>query len=479
MIDTSASPSPAPASRSAGASRDATAAARSDPAPRPQRAIPPAAALTRRRFLSRAAATSLGAVALPVLGSSPRPLRAAPARGAAQQPALRPPPAAPDEPYWELVRAQFPLREGIVPMNAANLCPAPRQVIDAVTNAMRDVDGDVSFQNRAKYGDLLDATRDRLASYLGTDADEIAIVRNTSEANNVIVGGLELGPGDEVLLLDQNHATNNVAWDVRAARFGFSVRRIAVEPSLPTPAAVLDAFTRELRPATKVLSFTDVSNTTGQRFPTAELCAAARERGVYTHVDGAQTFGALVRDLHALDCDSYAASAHKWFMGPDEAGVLYVRRDRIPQIWPSVVGIGWGSAAETSADGARKFETLGQRNDATIAAFDAALAFHETIGSAVIEARVLELATALRDRVAALPGANLVTPADPRLRAGVVIARFDAANMGAVYRRLYDEHGIAGASTGGLRLCPHVYNTMADVERAAAAVAESVAAARA
>ncbi|MEX2610608.1 MAG: aminotransferase class V-fold PLP-dependent enzyme [Gemmatimonadota bacterium] len=441
--------------------------------------LPTAAALSRRRFLSRGAAASLGLAALPGLGGAAGALRAAPPRGTTAAPALRPPPArAPDEAYWELVRAQFPLREGVIPMNAANLCPAPRQVIDAVAAAMRDVDGDVSFQNRGKYGDLLEATRARLAAYLGADADEIAIVRNTSEANNIIVGGLELGPGDEVLLLDQNHPTNNVAWDVRAARFGFSVRRIPVPPTLPTPAAVLDAFLSELRPATRVLAFTDVSNTTGLRMPSAALCAAARERGVYTHADGAQTFGALVRDLHAMGCDSYAASAHKWFMGPDEAGVLYVRRERIETIWPGMVGVGWGNGAATSARGARKFETLGQRNDATIAGFAAAVAFHETIGPAVVEARVLELATALRAAIAALPGATLITPAPAEMRAGVVIASFAGADAGALYRRLYEEHGVAGASTGGMRLCPHIYNTLADVERAAAAVGRVAAEAR-
>jgi selenocysteine lyase/cysteine desulfurase len=133
----------------------------------------------------------------------------------------------------------------------------------------------------------------------------------------------------------------------------------------------------------------------------------------------------------------------------------------------------------TSAQGARKFETLGQRNDATIAGFQAALAFHHAIGPARIEERVLQLGTVLRTAIAAVPGASLLTPGEPALRAGVVIVRFDGVDNGAVYRRLYESHGIAGAPTGGVRLCPHVYNTLADVERAAAAVAQSVAALRA
>jgi isopenicillin-N epimerase len=136
-----------------------------------------------------------------------------------------------------------------------------------------------------------------------------------------------------------------------------------------------------------------------------------------------------------------------------------------------VVGVGWGNAAETSARGARKFETLGQRNDATIVALGAALRFHELIGPSAVEARIFELGSVLKEQLTRLPGARLVTPAAAELSAGVIIVRLEGADHGRVYERLYAEHGIAGAPTGGIRLCPHVYTTLDDVERAAAAVA--------
>lgn len=421
----------------------------------------------RRRFLRRLAGGAAGALAAPLF---PLELDALPLERAL--------PGARDEEYWALVKAQFPLRPGVLPLNAANLCPAPRPVIDAVTTAMRDVDADVSFQNRAQYDALRDRVRERLAAYLGADADEIAIVRNTSEANNIIAGGLELGPGDEVVLHAENHATNSVAWDVRAARYGFTVHRVAVRPDMSAP-EMIAAFRNAFTPRTRVLSFTDVSNVTGIRLPVAELCALGRERGAHVHVDGAQSFGMLRLDLHALGCDSYATSAHKWFMGPKEAGVLFVRASRAAAIWPGVVGIGWGSDAQGPATAAGRFETLGQRNDATIAGLDAALDFHAVIGPAEVEARVLALATALKDGMARLPGAVITTPLAPERSGGVVIAQLDGLDQRALYERLYQEHGIAGAATGGLRLCPHVYTTMVDIERVIAAVAAAAAALRA
>lgn len=418
---------------------------------------------TRRAFLKRAAAGATGIAVLPGVGIE------ALSPSALAQP-LRPAPLAPDEAYWRDVKAQFLVRDGFIMMNAANLCPAPRSVVDAVAAAMRDEDADVSFQNREKYGRLWTETRTRIARYLGAGDDEIAIVRNTSEANNVVVGGVPLKAGDDVLLFDENHPTNNVAWDVRAARFGFTVRRIKVDPATADSAAIVDAFTRALLPTTRVLAITDVSSNTGMRLPARELCAIARERGIWAHVDGAQTFGALRRDMRALGCDSYSASAHKWFMGPKEAGVLFVRKERCAELWPGVVGVGWGSAAATQLPGARKFETLGQRNDATAAGLAAALDFHERIGPERIEARMLELTTAMYDGLRVLRGAQMVTPARPELRAGVCIVRFAGREARPLHEAVYREHRIATAPTGGLRFSPHIYNTMQDVERALAAV---------
>ncbi len=184
---------------------------------------------SRRRFLTEMAA---GAVVLP----------AALSRTASGQDGAGPPPATPvappwphgassaprDEAWWEMVRAQFSFTEERVPMNAANLCPSPRSVAARVEELTRDIDRDCSFNNRAKFRGLTEQSRTGVAAQLGVSPDEIAIVRNTSESNNTINNGVDLRAGDEVVLWDQNHPTNNVAWDVRAARFGITVKRVSV-----------------------------------------------------------------------------------------------------------------------------------------------------------------------------------------------------------------------------------------------------------
>lgn len=379
-----------------------------------------------------------------------------------------------NESYWRQVKEEFSIKPNKVLLNAANLCPSPRIVRDTVFRLTEDVDGDVSFQNRAKFDSLREESRRKVAAFLGASEDEIAIVRNTSEGNNFVVNGLELKPGDEVLIFDQNHPTNNVAWDVRAARVGFTVKRVALKSPPDSVDEIVAAFRSAISSRTKALAFTDVSNTTGVRLPTKELCRVARERGVYTHVDGAQTFGALSVNVHDLGCDSYAASAHKWFMGPKEAGVLYVRQERVAQLWASVVGVGWGDKVQTATRGARKFETLGQRDDAAVSAMGVTVDFHDRIGRQRIESRIMELAAALKEGLSRIQGARLTTSIKPELSAGVCVIGFNGVDHRKLYEALYAQYGIAGAALGGIRLCPHIYNTMEEIDRVVSALGRLV-----
>jgi isopenicillin-N epimerase len=373
------------------------------------------------------------------------------------------PPAG--EEYWQMVRRQFAFDDNKVPMNAANLCPSPRVVADQVAELTRDIDVNCSFQNRAKFVALLEASRRKVAQHLHVSADEIALVRNTSEANNTINNGLALKAGDEIVLWDQNHPTNNVAWDVRAARFGLRVNRVTTPAEPKDTGQLVAAFTDAFTPRTRVLALTHASNVSGLRLPISELCEAAHKRGIFVHVDGAQSWGALDVKVRELDCDSYSASAHKWFVGPKEVGILYVREERIAEIWPNVVAPGWGSQVQPEVKGARKFESLGQRDDAALAAIGTAADFHFAIGPARVEARMLELASRLKAGLTEA-GISLVTPFDPAMSGGVCVIRVPSAKREEVYNQLYERHGIAGASTGGMRLCPHIYNTLDHVDRA-------------
>lgn len=373
--------------------------------------------------------------------------------------------------YWQMVRAQFAFTDMAVPMNAANLCPSFRAVAENVALLTADIDIDCSFNNRAKFNALLENSRSLVADQLGVSADEVALVRNTSEANNIINNGLSLEAGDEVVIWDQNHPTNNVAWDVRAERFGIQVKRVSTPSHPQSEQELADAFINSLSDRSRVLSLTHVSNVSGIRLPVKKIIDAAHQRDIYVHVDGAQSWGALNLDLHDLGADSFTASAHKWYMGPKEVGLLYVQEANIDRIWPNTIAPGWGADAETDLTGARKFESLGQRDDSALAALGVAAQLHNEIGPQRIEDRIGELAQRLKNGIAGL-GLDLVTPMSQSLSHGVCITRAPQGQGGNISNRLYDEYGIAGAATGGVRLCPTIYNTEAHIDRAVAGLRE-------
>ncbi len=381
-----------------------------------------------------------------------------------------------DEAYWHRVKDQFSLAPGLILMNAANLCPSPYPVQETVFRHTRDVNQDPSFQNRGKFGGLKDEAREALASYVGAFPSEIAITRNTSEGNNTVVNGLDLGAGDEVVLWDQNHPTNNVSWDVRARRCGFTVRRVSTPAGSEDAGHLLDSFLTAMTDRTRVLAFSHVSNSSGVGIPAMELCRVARERGILTLVDGAQSFGVLDLDLHALGCDFFTGSSHKWFMGPKEAGLLYVREESQERLWPTHVGVGWEGA---EANGAQKFENMGQRDDAAVVTMATAAAFHQAIGPGAVEARVRVLASAVKEGLAkAVPGVRFHTPLAPELSAGVVVFALPGVAHRDVFQGVYETHRLGCAAMGGafdgIRLSPHIYNTLDDVAQAVEAVADYV-----
>jgi selenocysteine lyase/cysteine desulfurase len=279
-----------------------------------------------------------------------------------------------------------------------------------------------------------------------------------------------------VVIWDQNHPTNNISWDVKAERYGFEVRRVTTPIEPGSPEDLIAPFLAAFTPRTRVVAFSHISNVSGMVIDASELCRAAQARGILTLVDGAQAFGVVQLDLHAMGCDFYTGSAHKWFVGPKEAGILYVRRDRIDDLWACNTGVGWEGALR---NGAAKFENLGQRDDATVAAMGTTVDFHQSIGASRIELRARQLVTALMEGLReGVPGVHFHTPARPELRAGVLVFQVEGRESRPIFEQLYAEDRIAGAGMGGdfegVRFSPHLYNTMDEVERAVAAVARIV-----
>ena len=309
-----------------------------------------------------------------------------------------------DERYWQGIREQFVMPADLAMLNAANLCPSSAPVLEAVYANTKDMDRDPSFDNRIKLGEGREKTRKSLASFLRVTPEEIVITRNTSESNNLVSNGVDLKPGDEVLISSDNHPCNNTAWKQKAKRYGFTVKEIATPSPHPGAEHYLTAFRNGITPQTKVIGFTHVTSTVGDLFPAKELCALARERGILTLVDGAQSFGLLDVNLADISPDFYSGSAHKWPCGARECGVLYINTRAQKNIWPSIY-----SAYPGAVGISRTFESFGQRDEATMIAFREALEFQTKVGREAIEKRSRELANQLIAGLSKLPDVKVWT----------------------------------------------------------------------
>lgn len=407
----------------------------------------------RRKFIKQLFTGSLAAVSLPTIGygeSSTRLKKIIPAV------------ASPDEPYWGLVRNQFAIPSNLTMVNAANLCPSPYTVNELVTSYFQSLERNVSFQYREVFGERLTKSLTALAKFVGASVEEVGITRNTSESNNIVVNGYDFKSGDEIILWDQNHPSNGVSWEQRAKRYGFSVKKISTPLSPQSEDELLTAFTKAVTPKTKLISFSHISNTSGIELPAGEICRWARGKGILTHVDGAQSFGMLNIDLHEIGCDTFSGSTHKWLMGSLENGILYVRKENLERLWPTVISAGWKDKSLTTHE---KFCMVGQRNEPSTAAVSTIIEFHEMIGKENIEARSRELCSLLAEGIKArIPQATFISP-EADLRGGIVIVNIPGIDPRELFKKLYSDFGIACAPNNGIRLSPHIYNTKAEMER--------------
>lgn len=383
-------------------------------------------------------------------------------------------PAAPGETFWQEVRARFLVPADVAFLNAANLCPTSLPAIEALEKNMRGYERNPSPDVRSGLMKGREESRTLLADALRVTPEEIVLTRNTTESNNVISSGLDLKAGDEVVVWADNHPSNLNAWRVKSQRFGFTVVTVPVPASHPGAQGYVELFTKAFTPQTKLVAITHVSSNSGDLLPAAEICAAARERGILSLVDGAQAFGVLDLDLGAMKPDFYTGSMHKWPCGPKEKGLLFANRAIHDRLHLSIVGLYGGQVGLS-----RTFEANGQRDDSSIAALVAALELQGTIGRRAIENRSRQLAQTLKDELRKLPGVKLWTSPDPARSAGIVIFQpgsLDPRRLGAA---LGEKDRIvctarSGQTNPGLRLSPHFYNTMADIDRTVAAVARYI-----
>src|SRR5215813_14841347 len=227
------------------------------------------------------------------------------------------------ERYWSELRRQWLLAPDRINLNCGSVgctpLPVLRATIDHMLSAEAFRDGGYPWFGYEESPPLRNL-RDALAAFLHCKRDELALVRNCTEANNVVCNGLDLKPGDEVLLTDQEHPGGRCCWEQKAARFGIKLNTVA----LPKPPAsvdeLLDRFAKALTPRTRVVAFSHITSPTGLLLPAKEICRLVRQHGALSHIDGAHSIGQIPLNLREIGCDFYVTSPHKWLLAPKGTG---------------------------------------------------------------------------------------------------------------------------------------------------------------
>jgi selenocysteine lyase/cysteine desulfurase len=370
---------------------------------------------------------------------------------------------ASDEDYWFEVQQAFTVDRSLINLNNGGVSPSPRIVQDAMK---RDLDYSNEAPVRTMWQDLephIEGVRRRLAADFGCDVEEMAITRNASESLEIAQLGIDLEPGDEILTTDQDYGRMLTTWDQRVRREGIVVNKVSFRNPPTSHEELVDLFAGAITPRTRVLHFCHITNLAGLIFPVGEICRMARARGIDTIVDGAHAYAHFPFKRDDLDCDYYGTSLHKWLLAPHGTGFLYVRREKIKDLWPMM------PAPEQMSEDIRKFEEIGTHPAANHNAIAEALTFHLAIG---VERKAARLRF-LRDRwmryFDGMPGVKIHTSFDPAMSCGLANIGLEGVEPGSIATHLWNTGRIIVTPIGheactGLRVTPNVYTTLDEID---------------
>jgi isopenicillin-N epimerase len=372
---------------------------------------------------------------------------------------------AEDEAYWAEIQRAFDADRTIVNLNNGGVCPAPTHVLEAM---IRDLRFSNEIPVEHMWGILeprIESVRRDLAHDFGCDPEEMAIVRNASEAQETMILGLDLKRGDHVLITNQNYGRMINTWEQRVRRDGIELTQISFKVPPPSPAYLVEQFRQAIRPTTRVIEVTHITNLTGQIFPVREIVRLGRDHGIAVFVDGAHAYAHFPFRRDDLECDYYGTSLHKWLLAPIGTGFLYVRREKIRTLWPLM------GAPASMTDDIRKYEEIGTHPAANHNAISVALAFHRGIGAERKAARM----RFLRDRWAKRlqresDRVKLLTILDDRSSCGIGLVHIDGVDTAKLQAYLWTRHRIVTTPIlhpefDGLRITPNVYTTLDEVDR--------------
>lgn len=378
--------------------------------------------------------------------------------------------AATDEDYWAQIQRAFDDDRTYVNLNNGGVSPTPTHVLESMFKDLKWSNQIPVFSMWQDLEPRVESVRRDLAKMFGCDVEEMAITRNASEANEIMILGLDLKRGDEVIVTNQNYGRMLTTWDQRVRRDKIKLTKVDF-PAPTTGEDLIGRLTRAITPQTKVMHFCHITNQSGQLFPVRQLADIARARGILTIVDGAHAGGHFPYKLSELGMDYYGVSLHKWLLAPMGTGLLYVRRERIGPTWPLQ------AAPATRDTDIRKFEEVGTQAIGAKAAINEAIAFQQAIGIERKAARLRHLTMRWANALRAEKRIRIHSNLAEGQTWGLACVSIDGVDSRKLVDHLWDKHRIVITSIGhdnpddvalsyrALRVTPNIYTPLEEIDQ--------------
>ena len=420
--------------------------------------------VSRRQFLG-----SLSMPAAAIAGATLCPARASAILSSLASYNSGPHEAARDEDFWFQVSQAYTVDRSIINLNNGGVSPATRLVQDAMKRHL-------DFSNKAPAYTMWDVleprrenVRQRLAAEFGIDKEEIALTRNASEGLQACQFGFDLKRGDEVLTTTVDYPRMINTFKQRERREGIVLKQFSIPTPCENPSEIVSLFEQNITPKTRMILVSHLVFCTGQILPVREVAALGRAKGIPVIIDGAHALAHFSFKISDLECDYYATSLHKWLCAPHGTGLLYVRRNKIKDLWPLM------AAAEEQDENIRKFEEIGTHPAAPYLAIAEALSFHQGIGRDRKEARLSYLRDYWAKRLLRNDRVRLHTSLKPGFACAIAVVQIDGVDTGKLVSWLWKKHRIMAVAIKheefeGMRVSPNVYTMLPELDRFCEAV---------
>ena len=278
--------------------------------------------------------------------------------------------------YWTQVKMlyHYDTSSKILNFNTGSACIMPKPIQDSYLENIIRVNSHAAYEVKDAQEPLVKATKERLAVLAGCNGDDLALVRNTTEAINAILYGIDWEVGDEVLVTNLDYPAVLMTLKHIADSKGIVLQKLRIDPQSSSPDEILRTYNKGITGRTRLMLITYMTHREGLILPATDLCTLAKEKGIMTLIDAAHALGQIDHSIEEMGCDFYATSLHKWLYAPLGSGLLYVNQSNRNTISPP------NSYAPSLSDNMDKFSNLGTLNFAKALTLEAVLDFHEAIG---------------------------------------------------------------------------------------------------